>query len=337
MQRYRHHVRQYYVKNGRPTSEQHDIASAMRFVRTLYAGKQVDEFGPLSLKAVRQKMIEAGWARSTINRQVQRVQRMFRWGVENELVAASVYQALKAVNGLRKGRSTAREANAIGPVSDAVVETTIAVLPKVVADMVRFQRLTGCRPQDVCLVRPCDVDTSSDLWVFTPTEHKTEHHGRQRTILIGPKARDILRPYLLREKTAFCFTPVESERKRLAALERTRRTPLHYGNRPGTNRKARPKRTAGKQYCTSSYRRCIDRAVERINDLRKSQAEADEQIELLEHWSPNRLRHTAATEIRKRFGLEAAQVVLGHSAADVTQIYAERDLTKAAAVVREVG
>jgi integrase len=337
MQRYRQHVRQYYVKNGRPTSEQHDIASAMRFVRTLYAGKQVGEFGPLSLKAVRQKMIDAGWARSTINRQVQRVQRMFRWGVENELVAASVYQALKAVNGLRKGRSTARETNPIGPVSDAVVETTIAVLPQVVADMVRFQRLTGCRPQDVCLVRPCDVDTSSDVWVFIPTEHKTEHHGRQRTILIGPKARDILRRYLLREKTAFCFTPVESERKRLAALEQARRTPLHYGNRPGTNRKARPKRIAGKRYCTSSYRRCIDRAVERINDQRKAQAQKDEQVELLENWSPNRLRHTAATEIRKRFGLEAAQVVLGHSAADVTQIYAERDLTKAAAVVREVG
>ncbi len=173
IQRYRQHVRQYYVKNGRPTSEQHDIASAVRFVRLLYADKRVGEFGPLSLKAVRQKMIESGWARSTFNRQVQRIQRMFRWGVENELVAASVYQALKAVNGLRKDRSAARETNLIGPVSDAVVETTIAALPQVVADMVRFQRLTGCRPQDVCLVRPCDVETGSDVWVFIPTEQKT--------------------------------------------------------------------------------------------------------------------------------------------------------------------
>ena len=187
MQRYRQHVQQYYLKNGRPTSEQHDIASAMRFVRLLYADKRVGEFGPLSLKAVRQKMIEADWARSTINRQVQRVQRMFRWGVENELVSASVYQALKAVNGLRKGRCPAREPLPIGPISDATVETTLEMLPKVVADMVRFQRLTGCRPQDVCSVRPCDVDTSGDVWVFVPIEHKTEHHGRQRSVLIGPK------------------------------------------------------------------------------------------------------------------------------------------------------
>ncbi|HEX4145890.1 MAG TPA: site-specific integrase [Pirellulales bacterium] len=335
MQRYRQHVQQYYVKNGRATSEQHDIASAMRFVRTLYAEKRVGEFGPLSLKAVRQKMLDAGWARSTINRQVQRVQRMFRWGVENELVSASVYQALKAVNGLRKGRCPAREPLPIGPVSDATVEATLEMLPKVVADMVRFQRLTGCRPQDVCSVRPCDIDTSGDVWVFVPIEHKTEHHGRQHSILIGPKAQSVLRPYLLRESTSFCFRPSDSERKRRAANEEARVTPLQYGNRSGTNRKSRPKRTAGDRYNTSGYRRCISRTVERINEQRKSQA--DEQIELIENWSPNRLRHTAATKIRKRFGLEAAQVVLGHSAADVTQVYAERDLTKAAAVMREVG
>jgi site-specific recombinase XerC len=54
-------------------------------------------------------------------------------------------------------------------------------------------------------------------------------------------------------------------------------------------------------------------------------------------WSPNQLRHSAATEIRKRFGLEAAQVTLGHAAADVTQVYAERDLERAAAVMAQVG
>jgi integrase len=54
-------------------------------------------------------------------------------------------------------------------------------------------------------------------------------------------------------------------------------------------------------------------------------------------WSPGQLRHSAGTEIRKRFGLEAAQVVLGHSKADVTQVYAERDLAKAEDIMRQVG
>jgi len=54
-------------------------------------------------------------------------------------------------------------------------------------------------------------------------------------------------------------------------------------------------------------------------------------------WSPNQLRHTAATQIRQRFGLEAAQATLGHSAADVTQLYAERDFSLAATVASAVG
>ena len=54
-------------------------------------------------------------------------------------------------------------------------------------------------------------------------------------------------------------------------------------------------------------------------------------------WSPNQLRHAAGTEIRRRFGLEAAQVILGHAKADVTQVYAERDMATAAEVMRKIG
>ncbi len=49
------------------------------------------------------------------------------------------------------------------------------------------------------------------------------------------------------------------------------------------------------------------------------------------------MRHSAATEIRKQFGLEAAQTVLGHAKADVTQVYAERDAALAAEVMRKIG
>ena len=54
-------------------------------------------------------------------------------------------------------------------------------------------------------------------------------------------------------------------------------------------------------------------------------------------WHLNQLRHTSATEVRRQFGLEASQVVLGHSKADVTQVYAERDQALAADVMRQIG
>ncbi len=55
------------------------------------------------------------------------------------------------------------------------------------------------------------------------------------------------------------------------------------------------------------------------------------------HWHPYMIRHTVGTEIRSRFGLEGSQVLLGHSRADVTEVYAERDLSKAADIARKIG
>ena len=57
----------------------------------------------------------------------------------------------------------------------------------------------------------------------------------------------------------------------------------------------------------------------------------------VKHWAPNQLRHATATEVRRSHGLEGAQVVAGHAQASVTQIYAERDLSKAVQIMREVG
>jgi integrase len=54
-------------------------------------------------------------------------------------------------------------------------------------------------------------------------------------------------------------------------------------------------------------------------------------------WGPNRLRHNFATLARKEFGIEAARVTLGHSSAATSEIYAERDLEQARAVVAKIG
>src|SRR5262249_22320090 len=54
-------------------------------------------------------------------------------------------------------------------------------------------------------------------------------------------------------------------------------------------------------------------------------------------WCPLQLRHTVATLVTARFGIEAAANVLGHANRDTTLIYAERDLDRARAVVAEIG
>jgi integrase len=251
-----------------------------------------------------------------------------------------------------QGRTEAKELPPVLPVADGAVNATLGHLPPIVADMVRLQRLTGCRPEEICTIRPCDVDTAGEVWSYRPESHKTQHHGRERVIFIGPKGQEVLRPYLLRDKSSSCFSPLESEQKRLTAAHEERITPLNHGNAPGTNRKRKPKRNPGERYTSASYRRAISRACEIAFQMpaelqKKPAGETPEQraqrLKLArewraEHcWAPNQLRHSAATEIRKKFGLEAAQVTLGHSAANVTQVYAERDLQKAAHVMAQVG
>ena len=55
------------------------------------------------------------------------------------------------------------------------------------------------------------------------------------------------------------------------------------------------------------------------------------------HWHPNQLRHTKATEIRRDAGLDAARVVLGHRSPQMTEVYAEIDVNKAAEVMARLG
>lgn len=330
--RYRRFARTYYVKNGKPTGEVRILDDALKPLNRLYSRTPAAEFGPRRLKAVRQRMIELKWTRSHINKQVGRIKRMFKWGVEEELVPGAVYQSIAAVSGLRRGRSAAPDRAPVEPVADEVIQATLPHLPPTVADMVRLARLTGMRPSEVCILRPCDLDTSGPTWLYHPSTHKTEHHGRVRVVYIGPKGQDILRPYLLRGADDYCFCPKDSERRRRAELHTQRKTPIGYGNRPGTNRKARPTRPAGSCYTKDSFNRAIARAVKKANKER-----AENGLDPIPHWSANRLRHTAATDIRRQYGLEAAQVMLGHAKADVTQVYAEADIQKGAAIALQIG
>jgi hypothetical protein len=46
----------------------------------------------------------------------------------------------------------------VQPVSDSDIEATVAELADIVADMVRIHRLIGCRPSELCNMRPMDID-----------------------------------------------------------------------------------------------------------------------------------------------------------------------------------
>jgi integrase len=305
-----------------PRGEYGKIVRCMRSLRELYGRTAADEFGVLQLKAIRQTIARPDLSRGYVNETMRRIVAAFKWAAAEGKLPASVPMNLAIVPGLRKGKCNLREPEPVGAVDDDIVDATLAHLPEVVADMVKLQRLTGMRPAEVCILRPGDLDCTGEVWIYRPRKHKTQHHGRNRVVLIGPLAQAILLPYLARESATNCFRPADSELNRRATRHAARVTPLSCGNRPGSVKTPRSKRRAGESYPTASYRRAIHRACDKAEVTR---------------WAPNQLRHAAATEVRREFGLEAAQIVLGHSKADVTQVYAERDLAKGLEVAKRIG
>ncbi|MBA4104971.1 MAG: site-specific integrase [Pirellula sp.] len=338
----------HYVKDGKPTGEIGALRAAYKPLRELYGPTPAAEFGPIRLEALRGKMVGVGWSRGNVNSAINRVRRLFRWGVRKQLIPSSVAEALGTVEGLRRGRTDARETAPIMPVADDAVDAALAFLPAVVADMVRLQRLTGARPAEVCMLRPRDVDRSGDVWLYRPESHKTQHHGRERVIFIGPQAQAVLLRYLARDHEAFCFRPCDSMAKHRADRAAARTTPPTCGNTPGSNRRKKPRTSPGESYAVDAYRRAITRACDKafpcttLDGIRVGMLSNQQKLELKEwrkahRWAPNQLRHAAATEGRREFGLEAAQIVLGHASAAVSQIYAERDLAKGLAVAKAIG
>ena len=277
---------------------------------------------------IRDKWVQSGLARQTINRWVNVVRQAFRWGVAHELVDSGILHALEAVDSLKAGRTTAHEYQEIEPISEEIFEKTLPYLPPVIADMVRVQRLCGMRPQDIRNMRSGDIDRTGNVWKYTPFTHKTEHHGKSRVLPIGPRAQAILTPHLIEKEAvpeSFLFSPKDTVR--LKNIEK--RQKRKFFNKKGEvqpsqrNRsKPNPKRKPREQYDKDSYCRAIARACEKAG---------------VETWNPNQLRHTAGTEVRDKYGLEYAQAVLGHANAKTTEIYAKVNFEKAAMVAREIG
>jgi len=309
------HAKGYYP-HGREYGE---FERALKPVAELYTDLLASKFGPTEFKACRQWWLsDPKRSRGYINTMAKRLRAIIKWCVSEGLVPSSGYEAIRCVAPLKRGRTDAPETEPIKPVKASLVEATLKFLTPVLQDMVRFQQLVGCRPGEVCSIKPSMVDRSTKVWQINLENHKTAHRGKQRTIYVGPTAQKLLKKYLLRDSDSHCFSPIESDKQRRQAQHDARITPLSCGNKPGSNRVAgKPRTQPGPFYTTGTYAQAIKYACVRGK---------------LEAWAPNQLRHSAATEIRRQFGLEAAASILGHSEIGVTQVYAEADLTRAVQV-----
>jgi integrase len=235
------HAERYYAGSR---GELGAIKAAIRILVTLYPDPTdgAARFGPLALKRVREDMIRRGWCRNYVNAQTNRLRRLVKWAVENELAPPAVLQGLQAVAGLRAGKSPARESDPVRPVPENHVAAVCPHVSPQVRAMIELQLVTGMRPGEVCAMRGRELDTAAGrLWTYKPARHKTAHHGYTRLIYLGPRAQQILRPFLKpADPDAYLFSPAEADRARRTLLTADRTTPRSCGNRPGDQPPPRP-------------------------------------------------------------------------------------------------
>ena len=208
------HAKAFYVgADGTPTGEADNYRPAIAALRRLYGATPAKKIGLKSLGALRRAVTQpiettdratgetvtrAGWSRSYVNRQASRVAFIFRRAASEELVPASVPEALAQVDALRKGQDGVRETDKVQRVDEAAIGATLPHLPPPVAATVKLQLFTGARGRELFRLRSCDIVRTGVVWHTASASHKTAHHRHERTIVLGPGGPG---PKMTREKS----------------------------------------------------------------------------------------------------------------------------------------
>lgn len=281
--------------------------------------------------------------RGTINRYVQVVVAMFKWAVSEQLVSEVSYLALKTLPPTRRRRPipgagvVVREHIPVHGVSKEIIDRTCKHLSPTVAAMVRLQLASGMRPNEVCGLRGRflkSTDTKGVMAYSVPFEHsKLDHMEIDRVVYLGPKAMKIIKPLLLDDPDQYIFSPRRVRLAQDAERRRNRTLPMWDSHDPdlrADRRAAKSRRSGaggrmpGEHYTTTSYARAISRACEAA------------QLKASEFWSPNQLRHNAATEFANATKIEVAQSLLGHRDIKTTMRYVKVKEQKAAAAAKRL-
>jgi len=184
-----------------------------------HGDEPVSEFGPRKLEAIRDTFVAKGNCRRYANEQTGKIIKIIEHGVSRELAAADRIVALRALPSLKPGQ--AKDNPRRSRVTLDTVRATLPHLTATAAAMVRLQLATAMRPSELFSMTPAQIDRTGPIWFYRPTRHKTERHGKTRSVPILGEAVEILSPFLFGDPDALCFltekrTPWNKDNFRIA-------------------------------------------------------------------------------------------------------------------------
>lgn len=314
-----------------PTSARHGTRTAtnaildVRMFRELFGNAAIAELTHADMLKLRDALVRSGVSRTTVNIRLWRVKHMLEWALDEALITATAKAELTQVRNVRRGRTSAPERQPVRPIDDATVAATIERMVPNTADMVRVHRLTGMRPCELCALRRSLIDRTQTPWVYRVPPEANKNHwrgelGQPRVVCIGPRAREILERHMDRDVP---FSPMLSMAEHIAAQHAMRKTPM-YGKRDAPHVPC----VLGERWTTDAYSKTIAAACRRAG---------------IKPWGTNRLRHAFGTEVRRKFGLDAARAVLGHTGGGcITDVYTfdaveDETVRRAAPAVEAIG
>lgn len=333
------HIQIHYRKpDGTATSEQQLIRLACRPLRRLYGHTFCDEFDVQRLEIVRTEIINngcgkdpdlakangktVGCSRGVTNQHIGRIVRMFKWAAGKKLVPASVYHELTTLQALQKHRSEAREYEEIPPAPEESIAAVLKIASPTISAMIQFQLLTGCRPGECCQLRKIDLVFSGKInnnitvpdgtWAYLPKRHKTEHHKKDRIIPVGPKAQEILEPFMGKGDEEYFFQSWES-RRWFYEQKRDKKLGEKLNRKRGIYKR---------QWSEHGYNKAVQRLCKKAG---------------VEVFHVNQLRHNAATRLQDQFGWDVARIILGHTTVSTTKIYVQENMSKVFQAIQEGG
>jgi integrase len=286
--------------------------SATRALRPV-AACHAKQFGPRQLLEIREAfaatrtvrrnkkgdvIVDKPRTRRYVNDTMQRIVALFSWAAVRELVPGDKPAALREVKPLRCGEiATVVDTPPRQAVDDNRVEAVLTHLRPPMRALVRFIRLTGCRPSEAARLRLVDVhDRECPVWRYVPPCHKNAWRGHAKHIPIGPEAQAVVIEALgSRGDSAVVFDP------RLAVPDRKpRQDTIKMQPR-------RPSPRVRETYAASSIRHAIMRGCEKAG---------------CPEWFPYLLRYARNQEIRRLHGAEAAAANLGDRSPQMLNRYA---------------
>lgn len=265
----------YYQQKGRPTGEASNIKYAIEPLVELAPYESLDAICYELVSDCVEHMVNRGLSRRSINDRLRRIKTVLRWAAKppRRWISAETLVDVSLVEPLKRWRTKAPESDGVKPVSWELVQATIRLSPPWLAVMIWVHWWCGCRPSEVVSMRKSEIVERDGVLIYSPSLHKTAHHGNQRHIIIGPRGQELLRPWM---------TVVQSDDL------------FHIRSKTG-------------------YRQAVQRVCDSAN---------------IERWVPAQIRHSYMTRVGND-DLDGARAVAGHSNADTTLIYVEKDIKKA--------